>query len=326
MPKARLAAIIAILLAAIAIGAVYISTKTVANSDTVTVTRKQVIRAVYATGTVEPVQWAKLAPHKTSRLLEYVFDEGQAVAKGSVVAQMENHVEKEKLAEAQARLEFSNKELERYSALVKQNAVSRKQLEDAQRAQKESQAQVQAILQELKDLTLISPLDGIVLRRDVEHGETVQAGEVIFWVGQPKPLRISAEVDEEDIAQVAVGQKALIKSDAYPDQVFEGKVSEITPKGDSVNKVFRVRVALPDDAPLLTGMTTEVNIIVKTVENALVVPKDSESGGKVWRITGGKPKENPVKTGIKGDTDIEIINGLQEGDIVLRQAPVHNRN
>jgi RND family efflux transporter MFP subunit len=326
MQKARLAAISAVLLAIIASIAFYVSIKGPLKSDTVTVSRKQLVRAVYATGTVEPVQWAKLAPHKTARLLEYAFDEGQAVTKSSIIAQMENHVEKERLAEAQARLEFNNKELERYLALSKQSAVSRKQLEDAQRAQKESLAQVQAIQQELKDLTLVSPLDGIVLRRDVEQGETVQAGQVIFWVGKAKPLRITAEVDEEDIAQVAVGQKALIKSDAFPEQIFEGTVSEITPKGDSVNKVFRVRIALPDSAPLLTGMTTEVNIIVKTVDNALVVPKDSETSGKVWRVVGSKAKETNVKTGIRSDTHIEILDGLQEGEIVLQQAPVHIRD
>jgi multidrug efflux pump subunit AcrA (membrane-fusion protein) len=145
----------------------------------------------------------------------------------------------------------------------------------------------------------------------------VQAGTPVMWVGQLKPLRITAEVDEEDIGAVRVGQEALIKADAFPGQIFTGKVSEVTPKGDPVNKVFRTRLSLPDEAPLLIGMTAEVNIITQRVPDALLIPSSAELGGKVWRRDG--PAE--VTIGIRSENEVQVLKGLGEGDEVLRTPP-----
>lgn len=289
--------------------------------DTVPVARDTVVHAVYATGTVEPVYWAQLAPYKTARLMEIVHYEGDKITKGDVIARMENRAEKQRLAEAKASLDFAQKELERNAVLIEQQAISRREFEDTQRRQREAAAQVRSLQHAVDDLTLITPVDGVVLRRDIELGEVAEAGKTIFWVGQPIPLRITADVDEEDIAQVSFGQKALIKADAFEGRVFEGTVSEITPKGDPINKVFRVRIRLPDDTPLLTGMTTEVNILTKTVNNALVIPATSEAGGFAWRVDGARPLKTEVRTGVRSETMVEVTEGLKEGDLVLRQAP-----
>lgn len=302
------------------------SSKQQGHAATSTVKRDTVVHAVYATGTVEPVYWAKLASYRTSRLMEIVHHEGDAIKTGDVIARMENRAETERLEEARARLDFAKKELARNQLLIRQSAISRKQLEDSQREAREMQAQVQAAQRAVDDLTLIAPVDGIVLRRDIELGEIAEAGQVLFWVGKPQPLRITADVDEEDIAQVKLGQKALIKADAFPGQVFEGSINEITPKGDPVNKVFRIRVSLPDNAPLLTGMTTEVNIIVETIPNALVVPSSSETGGMVWKMDGGSTKAVAVKTGIRNESLVQVTEGLSEGDSILTHAPMETKH
>lgn len=290
-------------------------------SEEVTVARGEIIHAVYATGTVEPVYWAMLSPQKTGRLVEILHYEGDAVAKGEVVARMEDRVVKERLHEAQVSLHFQTKEAARYRALAKTGAASRARAEDAEQAYGEAKARVQALQRELGDLTLAAPMKGVVLRRDVELGETIQAGESAFWVGSPKPLRITAEVDEEDIGKVKLGQAALIKADAFPEQVFEGKVNEITPQGDPVNKVFRVRVALPDNTPLMINMTVEANIVTRRTADALLIPSDSEEDGFVWRIARGKKKKTPVKIGIRNDTQVQVLEGLNEGDRILRTPP-----
>lgn len=322
MTKRLFFVLIAVVLAALYGSFSFIRGKELSH-DTVKVARETVVHAVYATGTVEPVYWAQLAPYKTGRLMEIVHHEGDKIKKGDVVARMENRMEAQNLAEAQAKLDFANKELERDRILIDQNAISRREFEDAERAQRSLSAQVQSLRRAVEDLTLVSPVDGVVLRRDIELGEVAEAGKTIFWVGKPVPLRITADVDEEDIAEVQLGQKALIKADAFEGKVFEGKVNEITPKGDPINKVFRVRIRLPDDTPLLTGMTTEVNILTKTVDNALVVPVTSEADGYVWRMEGHQPVKTAVKTGVRSESMAEITEGLKEGDLVLRQAPSH---
>lgn len=289
--------------------------------DTVTVSRTEIIRAVYATGTVEPVNRTMLSPEKTGRLMEIVHNEGEKVTKGDVVARMESRLVEERLQEAQEHLIYVTKEAKRNRKLVTSGAVSRKQAEDAEREYGETRERVHQLRRELEDLKLVSPVDGLVLRREAEIGETVQAGEAAFWVGSPKPLRITADVDEEDIGQVKLGQVALIKADAFPNRVFEGKVNEITPQGDPVNKVFRVRIALPDDAPLMINMTVEVNIITERIPNALVIPAESESGSYVWQVINGKKQKTPVKTGIRNETQVQILEGLKEGDVISRKPP-----
>lgn len=293
--------------------------------DTVTVSRAEIIRAVYATGAVEPVQWTMLSPEKTGRLAEIVRHEGEKVTKGDVVARMESRLVEERLHEAKERLAYVTKEVERHRVLVKSGAVSRSRADDAEREYGEARERVHALMQEIQDLKLIAPVSGVVLRREVEAGETIQAGEPAFWVGSPKPLRVTAEVDEEDIGQVKLGQVAFIKADAFPDQVFEGKVNEITPQGDPVNKVFRVRIALPDDTPLMINMTVEVNIVTERIPDALVIPLESESGGLVWRVVNGKTQKIAVKTGKRNDTQLQILEGLQEGDVILRAPPAASK-
>ena len=120
-------------------------------------------------------------------------------------------------------------------------------------------------------------MDGVVLRRDGEIGEIAEAGQILYRVGVPKPLQVVAEVNEEDIPRVAVGQTALFRTDAFPDRRLEGKVSEITPMGDVAAKTFRVKMALPDDTPLKPGMSVEANIVTREKPNALLIPADARA-------------------------------------------------
>lgn len=307
--------------AVLAAGGYYVFSSRHGAEETVAVSRAEVIRAVYATGVVEPVNWAKLAPQRVAQLVAVLHDEGEAVTEGEKVAVLDSGVEQQQLAEARSRLDFTRKEAARSRALLAVRGISRREAEAGEHAVTQAEAQVRALEQAIADLTLTAPMDGVVLRRDAEPGETLSPGQAAFWVGQPKPLRITGEVDEEDIGQVQTGQEALIKSDAFPGRVFEGKISEITPKGDPVNKVFRVRVALPEDTELMIGMTTELNIVIERIENALVVPAESESGGKVWRMQGGRAVETPVKTGVRDGERVQIVEGVDEGDVVLKSPP-----
>ena len=121
-------------------------------------------------------------------------------------------------------------------------------------------------------------MDGVVLRRDGEVGEIVETGQVLFRVGVPKPLQVVAEVNEEDIPRVALGQKVLLRTDAFAGKALEGTVHEITPAGRSVAKTFRIRVALPDDTPLKVGMSVEANVVTREKPGALLVPADAVQG------------------------------------------------
>jgi RND family efflux transporter MFP subunit len=132
---------------------------------------------------------------------------------------------------------------------------------------------------------------------------------------------VVAEVDEEDIPRVVVGQPVLIAADGFPGRTLSGKVDRITPKGDPVNKNYRVRVLLPDDTPLLIGMTVETNIVVRRIEDAVLAPVDAVVDGRVWVVEDGRVRARTVETGIRGRDRFQILNGLRPEEIVVVAPP-----
>lgn len=284
-------------------------------------TRGPAVEAVYATGTVEPVYWSKVAPVATGRIAAILARDGDPVKKGAILARLEDQDKSANVMQLAARRDFLRDELTRAQNLQRKGFLSTQALERAASELKQAEASLAAARKPLADTLLAAPLDGMVLRQDGEMGETVLANQTLFWVGLPKPLRIIAEVDEEDIARVHPGQRVLIKADAFQGVVLEGRVTEITPKGDPINKSYRVRVSLPEDTPLKIGMTTETNIIVREEANALLVPAAAVSGGKLWVAENGRAKRLPVKTGTIGEKKAEILSGLKGDETVIANPP-----
>jgi membrane fusion protein (multidrug efflux system) len=283
--------------------------------------RGPAVEAIYATGVVEPVIWAKVTPMLRGRIMELCKCEGVTIGEGDVLARLDDAEEKARVAELEARAEFLEGDMRRYARLLEGNHVSAQTYQRASTAYAEIRAVIAAERSRLNDFTIRAPIVGQVLRRDGEVGEIVDSDDVLFWVGEPKPLWIVAEVDEEDIARVRLGQRALIKADAFPEQVLDGTVETITPKGDPINKSFRVRVALPDDTPLLIGMTTEINVVVATVEEALLVPADAVKDGRLFVVNDGRAHQRRVLTGIASPAMVQITDGLTTDEQVILAPP-----
>ncbi len=283
--------------------------------------RGPAVEAVYATGTVEPVRWAKIASTETGRIVTYPAVEGQAVQTGEVLVRLDDVKARAEVRELEVRVDFLQRDLQRYAALIKSNTVSRQAYERVQSDLDQARASLEVARQRLADLTIVAPFDGIVLRKDGEVGEVVKSDDVLLWVGQDRPYWITAEVDEEDVPRVAPGQRTLITADAFPDQVFDGTVAEITPMGDPINKNYRVRVLLPGDSPLLVGMTVESNILVRVHENALLVPESAVVGDAVWVVTQDQARRRPVQTGVYGNGMVEIRSDLAADEPVIIDPP-----
>lgn len=283
--------------------------------------RGTAVEAVYATGAVEPVHWAKVAPVLTGRIVAINARDNRPVKKGDVLARLDDREARAKLAELQARVGFLSRELQRLYSLYERKVVTEKSYHQTISDHAAAVAAVAAAQQRLKDFTLVSPLDGTVLRQDGNIGEVVKAGDVIFWVGRAKPLRVTAEVDEEDIVQVKPGQLVWVKADAFPRRPFRARVAEITPKGDPVNKVYRVRIRLDDKTPLKIGMTAEVNIETRRKTNALLVPVEALDGDTVWIVRDGRARRRPVTVGMRGTEQAEILKGIDDTAWVIVRPP-----
>ena len=161
-------------------------------------------------------------------------------------------------------------------------------------------------------------MDGVVLRRDGEVGEIAGTGanDVLLWVGQPSPLRVVAEVNEDDIARVKLGQRALLRHEGHSGAPLGATVESVTPKGDPQTKTFRVYLALPGDTPLKIGMSVEANIVVAEVKNVLLIPTEAVSDKLVQVVVNGRLVRRPVETGIRGTRMTEIRSGLANSDRV----------
>ena len=283
-------------------------------------TRLLAVQAVYATGEVEPVFWAKLSPIVDGTIASILVDEGQEVKAHQVLAHLKDTEKQALIDSLEATLKLRREEFERNRTLLKERVVSQQDLDRSRQALDETSSQLEAAKAKQDDLVLRSPIDGKVLRKEGEIGETVKNGTPIFWIGKERPLWITADVDEENAPLLRVGERALIKSDAYPSRALEGTVSQITPQGDPVLKTFRARIGLPDDTPLLIGMTTEVNIIVAEKQNALMVPLEALHEDSVLIISDGRLKKVPVSAGIYSGNFVEILSGISDDDIVVTDS------
>lgn len=288
---------------------------------TVAPTRGTAVEIVYATGAVEPVQWAKVASLIRDRIVELCDCEGKPVKQGDVLARLEDREQRAQLQELKAREEFAKRELARVTELINRNAATTQSYERASMDLRSVQALIAVQEEKLADYLIRAPIDGIVLRRDGEVGEIAETGQVLFRVGMPKPLRVVAEVNEEDIPRVALGQAVLFRTDAFPDRRLEGKVREITPMGDPAAKTYRIRIALPDDTPLHIGMSVECNVVTREKPGALLVPADAVQGATLFVVEGDRARRREVAVGIRGTRMVEVLSGLAEDARVVSPAP-----
>jgi membrane fusion protein (multidrug efflux system) len=284
------------------------------------------VEIVYATGGVEPVRWAKVASVIRDRIIEICDCEGKTVAKGDVLVRLDSRQVEAGLKELKAREDFLKREMSRVSELITRGSATAQAHERAAMDLQTVQGLISVQTEKIADYTIVAPMNGVVLRRDGEIGEIAEAGQILFRIGVPKPLQVVAEVNEEDIPRVALGQTVLFRTDAFPDRRLEGKVSEITPMGDIAAKTFRVKIALPDDTPLKPGMSVEANIVTREKPNALLIPADALKGNVVFVIDGTRTHKRDVTAGIRGTRTAEILSGLSEGERVASPAATDLRD
>ena len=277
---------------------------------------------VYATGVVEPRIWAKVTPLVRERIVELCNCEGKPVGRGAVLARLDDREAQAALAELQARLRLATEDFERLTALAGRNVASEQALSQARSEVAQLEALVAGQTARLESYVLKSPIGGVVLRQDGEVGEIAEPGNILSWVGQPTPLLVVAEVNEEDIPRVEVGQRALLRADAFPDRSLEAVVDSITPKGDPVTKTYRVRLALPETTPLLIGMTVEVNIVVRVEDDALLLPASAVEGNTVYVVDdSGSAHRRELEIGIRGTREIQILSGIGEDARIIAPFP-----
>jgi RND family efflux transporter MFP subunit len=275
---------------------------------------------VYGSGTIEPVQWAKVVPRQVRRLIQVCHCEGSMVKEGQSLGRQDDSEETGQLKELEVRHAQLLRDLDRADTARKSDKITKAEFEQRETAVKESNERITAQKNRIENLVLRSPMDGMVLRRDGEVGEIVGPTDVLFWVGIVSPKQVVAEINEEDIMHVALGQTALLTNEAFANRPMRATVSQITPKGDPTKKTFRVYLRLPGDTPLRIGMTVEVNIIFRETPSAIIVPNEALLSGAVQVVQGDQIRRVTVSTGVHGSKTTEIVSGIAAGTTIAVPA------
>lgn len=248
---------------------------------------------ISATGTVLPYNRLEIKPQINGRMERVLVQEGQAVRTGQILGWM--------------------------------SSTERAALIDAARSQgAESVRYWEGVM---KEIPIVAPINGTVIVRDIEPGQSVSTATPILVLSDR--LIVRAEVDETDIGRVAKNQRVSITLDAYPDVKVDGRVDMIGFESKTVNNVTMYEVNIvPDRVPGMyrSGMTADVSIVERAKENALLLPNDAviTDGDARYVLvlggTSGKPVKREVRAGMADEQNIEIITGVTAGERVAVMA------
>ena len=259
--------------------------------ERVAVTRDNIRISIQTTATIRPRNRLEIKPPIAGRVEEVLVSEGDEVKTGQIIAWM--------------------------------SSTERAALLDAARARGEAElARWQDVY---KATPLVAPLDGTIIARDVEAGQTVTASDTLLVLSDR--LMVEAQVDETDLAHIQVGRMVRVELDAYPGQDFAAKVTHISYEAETVENVTIYKVEVESDKMpefVRSGMTASVTFSETVASNVLVIPAEAlhdEGGRKVaWLPPSGSMEGHVSREVVTGATDgrnVEIRDGLNEGDVVL---------
>ena len=337
--------------------------------ETATVDRANISNSVTATGTIEPVTEVEVGTQVSGIIDRLYADYNSVVTKGQLIAEMDKVTLQSELASqkatydgAKAEYEYQQKNYERNKGLHEKQLISDTDYEQslynyqkAKSAFDSSKASLAKAERNLSYATITSPIDGVVISRDVEEGQTVASGfetPTLFTIAADlTQMQVVADVDEADIGDVEEGQRVSFTVDAYPNDVFEGVVTQIrlgdassTSSTSSTTTVvtYEVVISAPNpDLKLKPRLTANVTIYILDKKDVLSVPnkalrftpekplignndivKDCEGEHKLWTREGTTFTAHPVEVGISNGISTEIISGIPEGTKVVTEATI----
>ena len=322
--------------------------------------KQDIVNSVTATGTIEPVTSVDVGTQVSGVISKLYVDYNSVVKAGQVIAELDRTNLMSELSSAQASLKSAQSELdyqktnyERYKALYDKGLISANDFEQARlsyvQAQQKTQQQKESVKKAQTNLgyaTITSPIDGVVLSKEVEEGQTVASSfstPTLFKIARDlTDMRVIADVDEADIGDVKEGQRVTFTVDAFPDDTFEGQVTQVRQEATTESNVvtYEVVISAPnDDLKLKPGLTANVVIFTMEAKDVLAVPSkalrftpreamlnsdetitDTDAKEKVWVKEGSNLKAVAVETGMTNGTLTQITKGLKPGTHVLTEV------
>ena len=281
----------------------------------------QVPVRVEVTGQGMPIFQATLSSRIQGTIDTLLVREGARVSKGQTLLQLDNRDVQADLARAEAEEENARTQLKRMNALLKDEAVSRQEVENASRAFKVAEANRKAVLAQLSYTVVKAPFDGVITEKKVEAGELASPGQPLLKMEDPLQLRLEATVAEGDLKSITRGDRIPVLIDALAAETLSGVVSQILPAGDPQTHTFMVKVDLPRTAGLKTGMFGRFQLD-KGISHTMLLPASAvvERGEltSVYVVGADRiARLRWIKAGRRFDQQLEILSGVNPGERVL---------
>jgi membrane fusion protein (multidrug efflux system) len=313
------------------------------HADSAPVARKTLVEELTVRGTISalPNEDVKVSALVAGRVNAVTVAEGDAVKQGQVVAELDRQLLDDQRRQAaaaveqtKAQLDNARLNLQRNEQLFQRGIAAGKELEDAraqlaaaQAALEQANASLSTAARNIERATIRSPIAGQVVKRTVSVGEQVDgtAAQPIVEIANVDRVEVAANVPAEYLPRVKVGQKATLTTDASPGHRFEGTVLAIAPAVDAATNAGLARVRIVNaERALKVGMFAEVHVLLGQHPNALVVPPPAivrgERGPVVYVVSGDTAQRTDVKTGLERPDAVEILSGVNEGQIVLTSS------
>lgn len=295
--------------------------------------------SISATGTINPVNYVDVSTNVAGKLEKVLIKENDQVTQGQIIAYIDTRQLQAQVDNAKSALDKARLDMNRYKALIDQNAISQQTYDNAVTAYEQAQSTYDRVSADLSDATITAPMSGTVVGTPLKAGQTISTGistqMIIATIADLSNLEIYLTVDETDIGNVKNGAKVEFTVDSKPGQTFTGYVSEIArgTKGNmgvTSNSVvyYTVKVSIPADISqnFLPSMTARATILGDDIKNTLVVPltavRTDKQGEYVYVIKDGQPVRTTVSTGVTGDTNVQILSGVSEGDEIIVSGDV----
>jgi RND family efflux transporter MFP subunit len=298
----------------------------------VEVGRDDLMISVSGSGNIGVSHEASLAFGSGGKVDKIYVEEGDKVSTGDVLAKLDTGALELALAQAKVVLEQAEYNLNQLKDVLHASHDRVKIAESEVEAARQAVSQAQ---KQLDEATITASFDGLVAAIYVKEGDIIppptMAPKVIIYLFDPSSMELKAEVDEIDIPDVEPGQNAIITVDALPDEQLEGVVTLVSslPIVEAGLVLYEVKIGfdVPEGLEVKVGMSATADIIVQQAENALLVParaveRDSQGNPVVWTKLNEQIEERPVVTGISDGLQTEVLEGLDEGEMVVveRQA------
>lgn len=280
------------------------------------------IREISTVGTLQANESVIIRSEVNGRITAIKFTEGEAIAQDKTLFKLDQSVLLAELAKAKADRNLHWSDYKRVNSLVKKNAISERERDQAYALWKSDEASLQVINARLNKTIIRAPFSGTLGLRNVSMGDVINAGQDLVNLEDTSHLKVEFKIPEIHSGLIAKGQTVRLGADVYPDTVFEAEVYAIDPRIDAQGRSLVVRAILDNsDRQLLPGQFVKVAVEVSRKENALFIPEQAiisqPNRQFVWKIEDGHAVMAEITTGMRKNNLVEIRNGLQPDDQVI---------